>query len=61
MAYPALAEKNVTPLFDEIINQKILKSNIFAFYLTKKSDEKYGIKSDLTFGYYDASKFKGEI
>jgi len=25
MAYPALAEKGVTPVFDEMINQNLLK------------------------------------
>jgi cathepsin D len=36
MAYPALAEKGVTPVFDEMINQKLLKTNVFAFYFTTK-------------------------
>jgi len=36
LAYPALAEKGVVPVFDEMINQKLLKDNIFAFYLTSK-------------------------
>lgn len=61
MAYPALAEKGVTPVFDEMIDQKLLKSNVFAFYLTSKQDEASGKKSDLTFGYYDKSKFSGNI
>jgi cathepsin D len=61
MAYPALAEKNVTPVFDEMINQKLLKENIFAFYLTTKQAEAQGSKSDLTFGYYDKAKFEGEL
>lgn len=53
MAYPALAEKGVTPVFDEMIGQKLLKQNIFAFYLTSKQAENAGMLSDLTFGYYD--------
>lgn len=61
MAYPALAEKGVTPVFDEMINQKLLKQNIFAFYLTSKQAENSGIPSDLTFGYYDRTKFTGEM
>jgi cathepsin D len=61
MAYPALAEPNVTPVFDEIMNQKLLESNLFAFYLSSKQDESAGLKSDLTLGYYDTSKFTGDI
>ena len=61
MAYPALAEKGVTPVFDEMINQKLLKTNVFAFYFTSKQAEAAGMNSDLTFGYYDKSKFKGDV
>ena len=61
LAYPALAEKGVTPVFDEMINQKLLKNNVFAFYLTNKQAEGLGIQSDLTFGYYDKAKFKGTL
>lgn len=34
---------------------------MFAFYLTTKQAENLGIQSDLTFGYYDKAKFKGEL
>jgi saccharopepsin len=61
MAYPALAEKGVTPVFDELMGQKLLKSNIFAFYFTSTSHEEKGLKSDLTLGYYDKQRFKGDI
>ena len=43
MAYPELAEKGVKPVFDEIMGQKLLKSNMFAFYLTTKKEEKLGL------------------
>jgi hypothetical protein len=61
MAYPALAEKNVKPVFDEMIDQKLLKSNVFAFYFTTAQAEEKGLKSDMTFGYYDKAKFKGDM
>jgi len=61
MAYPALAEKGVTPVFDEMMGQKLLKQNIFAFYFTSKQAENLGMKSDLTLGYYDKAKFQGDV
>jgi cathepsin D len=61
MAYPALAEKGVTPVFDEMIKQNLLQNNVFAFYLTSKSNESQGLKSDLTLGYYDRAKFIGNV
>lgn len=42
---------------DEITSRKLLKSSIFAFSFVL--GEKHG--SDLTFGYYDKHKYKGEI
>lgn len=61
MAYPALAENGVTPVFDNMVSQKQVKEDIFAFYLASVSMEAKGIKSDLTLGYYDKSKFEGEL
>ena len=55
MAYPELAEKGIKPIFDQMMDQKLMKSNIFAFYLTK------GDGSDLTLGYYDKSRFQGDL
>ena len=34
---------------------------MFAFYLSSKQDENMGLKSDLTLGYYDKTKFTGDI
>ena len=61
LAYPALAEPGVRPVFDEMMAQNLLESNMFAFYLSSAQDESTGKKSDLTFGYYDKSKFTGDI
>jgi len=44
-----------------MIDQKLLKDNIFAFYFTSKQAEGLGLQSDMTFGYYDKTKFKGEM
>lgn len=61
MAYPALAEKGVKPVFDEMMDQGLLKKNVFAYYFTTKQAESMGLQSDLTFGYYDKAKFKGDV
>lgn len=62
MAYPNFAEKGITPVFDNMIKQKLLQDNLFAFYLTSKQDEEMeGLDSELTFGYYDKSKYTGDM
>lgn len=38
-----------------------MQHNIFAFYLTTQSMEKQGLRADLTFGYYDRTKYTGDI
>lgn len=62
MAYPAMAKHDVTPVFDMIMSQHLLESNLFAFYFSSQVDQDIkGQKSDLTLGYYDKSKFIGEL
>ena len=56
-----MAKKGATPILDAMMKQNLLKDNIFAYYMTNQLDEKYGLQSDLTLGYYDRAKFKGEI
>jgi len=35
MSYPALSATHYSPVFDNIINQRLLKNNIFSFYYSK--------------------------
>eukprot|EP00741_Cyanophora_paradoxa_P008617 tig00001355_g8341.t1 len=35
MAYPAISKDEVTPLFDNMMDQKLLDQNVFSFYLTR--------------------------
>jgi len=58
LAYPSLAEDGIPPVFDSMMDQHLLKNNMFAFYLTMDSSQ---VDSDLTFGYYDKTKFKGNM
>ena len=48
LAYPAMANVG-SPLFDSMINQKLLNKNIFSFYMSMDSTD----KSELTFGSID--------
>jgi saccharopepsin len=41
-----------------MMSQNLLKNNIFAFYLGAAADNG---ESDLTFGYYDKTKYQGEL
>jgi saccharopepsin len=41
-----------------MMSQKVLKNNMFAFYLTTNNQDS---ESDLTFGYYDKTKFTGDL
>ena len=58
MAYPAFAEKNVTPVFDNMMDQSLIQQGLFSFYLTTNQQK---LDSELTFGFYDKSKFRGKI
>lgn len=60
LAYPAMAEHgrpDETPLFDTMINQKVLPQNVFAFYMSLNDDE----NSELIFGWIDHSKYVGDL
>jgi len=61
MSYSALAEEGITPIVDAMIQQKSLKNNIFAYSFVLKNEMEHGLVSDLTLGYYDRSKYVGDI
>lgn len=60
MGYPALAEDGTISLTDEMMHQKALDHTLFAFYL---STSMHGANRtpELTFGYYDKQKMKGDL
>jgi len=39
LAFPSLAAANMYPLFDQVIDQKVLQSNEFAFYLSNRIEK----------------------
>ena len=56
LAYPSMAATGM-PIFDSMMEQKLLKQNIFSFYMGMHA----GDESELLFGKYNPDKFVGEI
>lgn len=53
-----MAAYNFSPLFDNIIKQKLLDRNMFSFYFSRQDGSK---SSELTIGGWDESHFEGEL
>lgn len=45
------------PLFENIMSQKLLEQNVFAFYMSMNANE----DSELIFGWIDGSRYIGEM
>lgn len=61
LAYPMMSntgDKLGPPLFDSLIQQKLLAQNVFAFYMSLCAEEQ---KSELAFGWYDEQRYTGPI
>mmetsp|Transcript_45704 Transcript_45704/g.99208 ORF Transcript_45704/g.99208 Transcript_45704/m.99208 type:complete len:463 (-) Transcript_45704:132-1520(-) len=57
LGFPSMSVDGVTPFFDNIMKQKILKSNEFAFYFTEDPSD----PSAMFFGGVDKRFYQGEI
>jgi cathepsin D len=57
LAYPSMSAYGVTPVFDSIIQGRLLKNNVMSFYYSY--DET--VDGQITLGYIDKSKFMGEL
>merc|ERR1711907_564617 len=57
LAFPTLAAANMYPLFDQIIDQKVLQKNEFAFYLSNRITR----PSKLMLGDSAQGSYKGEL
>lgn len=57
LAYPEMAAYGLTPVFDSIINDKLLKNNIITFYYT--FDE--NADGQITLGFIDDTKYSGPL
>ncbi len=57
LAYPSMAAYGVTPVFDSIIQDKLLKSNVMSFYYSvNEADD-----GQITLGYVDKTKYTGDL
>lgn len=57
LAFPSMAAFGFQPVFDSMMKNEELPSNIFTFYYSLNPDE----ESEVTFGWLDESKYKGDI
>eukprot|EP00079_Xenopus_tropicalis_P012024 XP_002938556.1 PREDICTED: cathepsin E-A-like [Xenopus tropicalis] len=59
LGYPSLAVAGAVPVFDRIVNQKLVEQQLFSFHLNRDYDSEYG--GELIFGGIDHSLYKGQI
>ncbi|KAJ7411424.1 Cathepsin E [Pitangus sulphuratus] len=59
LGYPSLAVGNALPVFDSIMNQRLVEEPVFSFYLKRGDDTENG--GELILGGIDHSLYKGSI
>ncbi|XP_051001649.1 cathepsin D [Acomys russatus] len=59
MAYPRISVNNVLPVFDNLMNQKLVDKNIFSFYLNRDPTGQLG--GELMLGGIDSKFYTGEM
>ena len=57
LGFPSMAAYDLSPVFDSMMNQKLLEKNIVSFYYSLNPLE----QSEILFGEVDTSKFTGPI
>uniref|UniRef100_A0A8C0RNQ4 Cathepsin D n=1 Tax=Canis lupus familiaris TaxID=9615 RepID=A0A8C0RNQ4_CANLF len=59
MAYPRISVNNVLPVFDNLMQQKLVEKNIFSFYLNRDPSAQPG--GELMLGGTDSKYYKGPL
>ncbi|XP_019574126.2 cathepsin D [Rhinolophus sinicus] len=59
MAYPRISVNNVLPVFDNLMQQKLVDKNIFSFYLNRDPNAQPG--GELMLGGTDSRYYKGSL
>ncbi|XP_047451648.1 gastricsin-like [Mugil cephalus] len=57
LSYPAISAGGETPVFDNMMSQRLLNADIFAFYLSRNGQQ----GSVLSFGEVDQNMYRGQI
>eukprot|EP00996_Jenningsia_fusiforme_P001125 NODE_2027_length_1319_cov_67.381102_g1843_i0.p1 GENE.NODE_2027_length_1319_cov_67.381102_g1843_i0~~NODE_2027_length_1319_cov_67.381102_g1843_i0.p1 ORF type:complete len:390 (-),score=88.22 NODE_2027_length_1319_cov_67.381102_g1843_i0:148-1233(-) len=60
MAFQSIAVDNVTPVFRDMVDQKLIKEPVFGFWLASKAN-KYGKGGELVLGSSDGSHYTGSF
>eukprot|EP00061_Rhincodon_typus_P018806 g48137.t1 len=58
LAYPNIASSHVTPVFDNMVSENLVKQDLFAFYLTRQEGQS---GSEVVFGGVDPNHYTGQI
>nr|XP_006977309.1 cathepsin D [Peromyscus maniculatus bairdii] len=59
MAYPRISVNNVLPVFDNLMQQKLVDKNVFSFYLNRDPNKQPG--GELMLGGIDSKYYEGEL
>ncbi|KFO28264.1 cathepsin D [Fukomys damarensis] len=59
MAYPRISVNNVLPVFDNLMNQKLMEKNVFSFFLNRDPSAHPG--GELMLGGIDSKYYKGSF
>ncbi|XP_052568160.1 cathepsin D [Peromyscus californicus insignis] len=59
MAYPRISVNNVIPVFDNLMQQKLVDKNVFSFYLNRDPNKQPG--GELMLGGIDSKYYEGEL
>ncbi|XP_059120276.1 cathepsin D [Peromyscus eremicus] len=59
MAYPCISVNRVIPVFDNLMQQKLVDKNIFSFYLNRDPNKQPG--GELMLGGIDSKYYEGEL
>ncbi|XP_053120290.1 cathepsin D-like [Hemicordylus capensis] len=61
LGYPSISVNNVTPPFDNMMQQKLLKQNVFSFHLCNNNSTEEADGGEVLFGGINHKAYEGEL